>query len=78
MIEMAMNRNGDWRKIMDPIYKCKEDWREKIDPVGLEFGVWVRRGRVKADHCNGSWGFEFELCFVDTRDSSYYFNWVMV
>ena len=57
---MAINRHR--RKILDFIYKCKENRREKIDPVRLEFGGWLESGRVEAEHCcNDLWDFEFEL-----------------
>ena len=47
---MAINRHR--RKILDFIYKYKENGRTKIDPVRLEFGGWLKSGRVEAEHCN--------------------------
>ena len=41
---MAINRHR--RKILDFIYKCKENERE-IDPVRLEFEGWLESGRVR-------------------------------
>ena len=46
---MAINRHR--RKILDFIYKCKENRREKIDPVRLELGGWLESGRVETERC---------------------------